>query len=344
MNPSVWNVSTYYVDGDTYSDDEGQRVRRELKPVKAMREALAQGADPNECDALFTAIEKGSIGHVQALVKGGAELNRVDEDGKAPLYRAVQYREHAKVDALLKGGADVNAEIPSQVEQFRDDEPYTAIPDEPGQTAIMLAARMGDRPLFDRLKDAGASMDGVLHAAVIGEKEAAWKKDARMGPFYPHEPMVAPLLAEGLDPNATCDAQFHLYERYNGMGGVGQGGAGYTPLHLCVDSPSIYNAYGLDSARALLKAGANPNAQDVAGEAPLHLVENAQMAEVLIEGGADYRLKNHDGQTPQDTVHNAATKALYRQRDLHAVAEQTRGEDLASPEEALSRRSRGRFM
>ena len=109
MNPSVWNVSTYYVDGDTYSDDEGQRVRRELKPVKAMREALAQGADPNECGALFTAIEKGSIGHVQALVKGGADIDRVDEDGKAPLYRAVEYREHAKVDALLKAGADVAA-------------------------------------------------------------------------------------------------------------------------------------------------------------------------------------------------------------------------------------------
>lgn len=345
MNPSVWNVSTYYVDADTYGDDGG-RVRRELKPVKAMREALAKGADPNECGALFTAIEKGSIGHVQALVKGGAELNRVDEDGKAPLYRAVECRKHAKVDALLKAGADVNAAIPSQVQQIRDDEPYTAIPDEPGQTAIMLAARMGDRPVFDRLKAAGASMDGVLHAAVVGEKEAAWKQDTRMGPFFPREPMVAPLLAEGHDPNATCDAQFRLYERYNGMGGVYQGGAGYTPLHLCVDSPSIYNAYGLDCASALLKAGANPNAQDVAGEAPLHLVENAQMAERLIEGGADYRLKNHDGQTPQDTVYSPAVKALFRREDLKALATvgQEQGDDLASPEQALSRRSRGRFM
>lgn len=343
MNPSVWNVSTYYVDGDTYSNDEGERVRSELKPVKAMREALAQGADPNEWDALFTAIDKGSIGHVQALLKAGADPDRVDEDGKSPLYRCVENRRLDKVNALLNAGANVNAAIPSQVEQIRDDEPYTAIPDEPGQTAIMLAARQGNRPFFDRLKQAGASMDGVLHAAVIGEKEAAWREDARQGGFS-RSPMVEPLLNEGMDPNATCDAQFRLYERYNGMGGVWQGGAGYTPLHLCVDSPSADGAYGLDCASALLKAGANPNAQDVAGEAPLHLVENAQMAERLIEGGADYRLKNHDGQTPQDTVHNAATKALYRQRDLHAVAEQTRGEDLASPEEALSRRGRGRFM
>lgn len=235
MNPSVWNVSTYYVDADTYGEDEAERVRRELKPVKAMREALAQGADPNERDALFEAIDKGSIAHVQALLKAGADPDRLDDVGKSPLYRCVEDRDLAKVNALLKAGADVNAVIPSQVQQIRDDEPYTAIPDEPGQTPIMLAARLGHRPIFDRLKEAGASMDGVLHAAVIGEKEAAWKKDARWGPFFEREPMVEPLLAEGLDPNATCGAKFYMYETRGGSG-VFQGGSGYTPLHLCVDS------------------------------------------------------------------------------------------------------------
>lgn len=343
MNPSVWNVSTYYVDADTYGDD-GERVRRELKPVKAMREALAKGADPNEAMALHTAIEKGTIGHVQALVKGGADLDRVDDEGKSPLYRAVQYREHAMVDALLKGGADVNAEIPAQVEQFRDEEPYTAIPDEPGQTAIMLAARMGDRPVFDRLKAAGASMDGTLHAAVVGEKEAAWKQDTRMGPFFPREPMVAPLLAEGLDPNAVCEAQFRLYERY-GRSGFFQGGGGYTPLHQCVDSKLADGVYGLDCASALLKAGANPNAQDVAGETPLHLNESHEMADLLVSAGADHRLKNHDGQTPQDTVYNPTVKALFRRHRLQDLAQDSRPEtDLASPEQVLARRGRNRCM
>ncbi|MCV2216092.1 ankyrin repeat domain-containing protein [Thauera sp. Sel9] len=342
MTPSVWNVSTYYVDAYTFGkDDDGERIRRELKPVKAMREALAQGADPNERDALFTAIDKGSIGHVQALLKAGADHERVDSDGKSPLYRSVENRELDKVNALLKAGADVNAAIPSQVQQIHDDVPYTEIPDEPGQTAIMLAARLGHRPIFDRLKEAGASMDGVLHAAVIGEKEAAWRQDARQGSFS-RSPMVEPLLAEGLDPNAACDAKFYLYERY-GNSGVGQGGEGYTPLHLCVDSKLAYGVYGLDCAAALLKAGANPNAQDGAGETPLHMGENAQLAELLMTHGADHTLKNHDGQTPQDLVYDPAVQTLFRQHDLAKVATKARKElDLADPEELAERR--GRFM
>jgi hypothetical protein len=205
----------------------------------------------------------------------------------------------------------------------------------------MLAARLGNRPIFDRLKAAGASMDGVLHAAVVGEKEAAWRKDARWG-GWDREPMVAPLLAEGLDPNATCGAKFYMYETRGGSG-VFQGGEGMTPLHLCVDSKLAYGVYGLDCAEALLKAGANPNARDAAGETPLHLGEDSRLAELLMTHGADHTLKNHDGQTPQDTVYDPATKALFRSADLKALATKTQ-DDLASPDEALSRRSRGRFM
>ena len=344
MKPSVWIQSTYTVDADTYGDDS-HRTRLELKPAKALREALAAGADPNDHFALHEAINRGSIGQVQALLKAGAHGDKFNDEGFAPLHLAVQGREDKKIDALIKAGANVDIQVPDALGILDSKNDWTALPEEPGQTPAMMAARQGNRPLLDKLRAAGASMDGVLHAAVVGEKEAAWKAEVRLGPFFDRESLIQPLLEEGLDPNATCSAQFQTYRKPGPFASRNQGGQGNTPLHLCCDDNISKAAFGLEPARALLAAGADPNRGNARGDTPLHLVENEQLASVLIDAGADPNQKNHDGQTPQDTVYNPAVKALFRKHELGQVAQASRPQsDLASPEEALARRFRGRSM
>ena len=345
MRPSVWIQSDYVVDGDTWGEGSG-RGRLELKPVKELREALTAGADPNDHYALHEAVKRGSIGQVQALMKAGATLDMLNEDGMAPLHLAVQRREGKMVGALIKAGANVDIQVPDQLKMMVDGDPYVGIPDEPGQTPAMMAARQGNRPLLDQLRAAGASMEGVLHAAVVGEKEAAWKEEVRLGPFHEREPMVKALLDEGLDPNAQCDAQFQTYRKPGpSYGSRNQGGEGNTPLHLCMDDTMADAAYGLVPAKALLAAGADPNRGNARGDTPLHMTENDELASVLVDAGADIQQKNHDGQTPEDTVYNPAVKALFRQYRLSQLAQDSRPTtDLATPDDYMERRSRGRAM
>lgn len=345
MRPSVWIQSDYVVDGDTWGEGSG-RGRLELKPVKALREALAAGADPNDHHALHHAVNHGAIGQVQALLKAGANPDQFNEAGLAPLHLAVQRRDGQKVAALIKAGANVDIRVPDTVEVQDPEQHWSAIPDEPGQTPAMMAARQGNRPLLDQLRAAGASIDGVLHAAVVGEKEAAWKEEVRLGPFHEREPMVKALLDEGLDPNAQCDAQFQTYRKPGpSYGSRNQGGEGNTPLHLCMDDTMADAGYGLEPAKALLGAGADPNRGNARGDTPLHLTESDELASVLVEAGGNPQQKNHDGQTPEDTVYNPAVKALFRQYRLSKLAQDSRPTtDLATPDDYMARKSRGRMM
>jgi len=345
VKPSVWIQSSYTVDADTWGEDS-YRTRLELMPAKALREALSDGADPNDHNALHVAVSQGSIGQVQALLKAGANPDQFNEEGFAPLHLAVQFREDKKVTALIKAGANVDIRVPDTLGVLDDDNDWVAIPDEPGHTPAMMAARQGNRPMLDKLRAAGANMDGVLHAAVVGEKEAAWKAEVRMGPFFERENLVEGLLSQGLDPNATSSAQFQTYRRPGPFTSTNQGGPGSTPLHLCCDSTADF-AYGVEPAKALLAAGADPNRGNDRGDTPLHLVESDQLADVLLAAGADPHQKNHDGQTPEHTAYNPAVKARFHRHRLEQLAQDVRPQDsgLASSEEALALRSnRGRRM
>ena len=72
-----------------------------------------------------------------------------------------------------------------------------------------------------------------------------------------------------------------------------------TPLHFAI----IQNK--LDSAKLLLKFGANPNAKDAFGNSPLHLAVFKKMpraVRLLEEFGADGTLQNEDGMCPIESA------------------------------------------
>jgi ankyrin repeat protein len=80
---------------------------------------------------------------------------------------------------------------------------------------------------------------------------------------------------------------------------------GAEPLHYAVDGipGSRYWNPGAQAATvaALIEAGADPNAIDKSGVAPLHRAVRTRCAaavEVLLDRGADVRRKNNNGSTP----------------------------------------------
>ena len=67
---------------------------------------------------------------------------------------------------------------------------------------------------------------------------------------------------------------------------------GSTPLHLAATNPD------LSALKALLAAGADPNARDAEGATPLHMAaytQNAKHAQLLLEAGADPFAKTNAG-------------------------------------------------
>lgn len=70
---------------------------------------------------------------------------------------------------------------------------------------------------------------------------------------------------------------------------------GSTPLHLAATNPDI------SSLKALIAAGADPNARDGEGATPLHMAaytQNAKHAQLLLEAGADPQAKTNAGRDP----------------------------------------------
>ncbi|MBN9420598.1 hypothetical protein ABS71_08095 [bacterium SCN 62-11] len=65
------------------------------------------------------------------------------------------------------------------------------------------------------------------------------------------------------------------------------------------------------AVRLLLSLGADPNAQGAAGESALHLVLERDVAEELIENGADPLLQDHEGVTPLDLALEDRSEDLY---------------------------------
>ena len=119
---------------------------------------------------------------------------------------------------------------------------------------------------------------------------------------------------------------------------------GQTPIH---------DVGGVAHAQLLLDRGADPNALDQDGNTPLHYVPDRDTAAVLLEHGADPTLQNREGQTAEqyqdlEGAQNVSNylRAVRQRGELDKTASQSRpqGSDLASPDDALNRRSRGRCM
>ncbi|GAB3513223.1 hypothetical protein [Pseudoxanthomonas daejeonensis] len=116
-------------------------------------------------------------------------------------------------------------------------------------------------------------------------------------------------------------------------------------LRQAVQDPHLYK-----QVEDFLRDGANANAQDRYGRAPLHLVSNERAAQALLAAGADVGMKDGWGQTPAEAnPYSDAKRVIQVAANREALASvagasSSRYSDLASPDEARARRSRGRSL
>jgi ankyrin repeat protein len=285
---------------------------------------LAAGANANATlptgeSVLMTAARTGDPATIKALIARGADVNAVEGlQGQTPLMYAALENHGAAVRVLAESGADLNARSkPLDWPEFKFNTGgmiYTLQP-VGGWTAAMYAARDGAADAIRALADAGANLDlqdpdgtTPLILAIVNAR---------------FDTAVA-LLEKGANPNVADKM-------------------GMTPLYAAVDMHTLSPLMGrpapplrdsidaVEMARALLRRGANPNAQlqrpiigrhtayqgdGSLGEGTTALARAAksgdvEMIKVLIDGGADTRITQKDGTTVAMIATSARGQRVY---------------------------------
>jgi ankyrin repeat protein len=237
-------------------------------------------ADDNLDNRLASAVMGMDSEEVTGLLAQGANPNFKQSD--RPLITwAAQSGALDIVNSLLNSKADINAV------------------DGIGQTALMRAVDMGQTPVVKALLDAKADVnlkteDGktALIIAVSNVKPE----------------IVKALVDAGADVNAmTADNQFPaliaaqdgseeskeiIAILASGKANLNASNAAYTPLSYAIEQGNK------DLVKALVTAGADPNAKTVGGQAPLILaMDNAEIFQMLLDAKANPNITNSSGET-----------------------------------------------
>jgi ankyrin repeat protein len=113
----------------------------------------------------------------------------------------------------------------------------------------------------------------------------------------PHAEIVAELIKAGVDVNEKAKIN----------------GREILPITACVTSSMSSATSAMDNLRALLEAGAYPDALDASGRTPLLIAASASPTPVsfidrLVSNGADTRAKGPDGKTVLDLLRQEETR------------------------------------
>ena len=294
--------------------------------VESVTACLEAGARPmaraeNGETILHLVARDGDVGAVEALLAAGANVMARTAYGETPLHDAVS-NEVSVVETLLVAGADVMARAGD------------------GDTPLHDAAGAGNPAAVEILLAAGADPMARGGSGWTPLHRAAWGSG--------HLAVVEVLVAAGADVMArgVWDGwtPLHLARSPAVIEVLLQAGAdvaardadGKTPLHNVADlccrdcagvcfRRAVDRRFGdndlreigsrIDSLRALLAAGGDPNARDGLGWTPLHMLAASSVAasssprfrfgttegvEALLAAGADANARNRDGETPFD--------------------------------------------
>lgn len=260
------------------------------------------------------AAQRGDRAAVQALVQKHADVNAAQADGTTALHWAAQANDVDLADLLIRAGAKVSAAniagaTPLLAAAINGSAPMIARlieagadPSAPltksGDTALMLASRTGKVDAVRELLDRGAK---------VNAQETWGGTTALMWAVSEKHPEVAKILIEhGADVNARS---------YYVPSASGRGFEGTTPVPQKPDSkefeefasgwltPLMFAARenDLESARLLVKGGAEINAQAGDGKDALSLAlfdGSYDVADFLIDNHANVNQKDAQRFTP----------------------------------------------
>jgi uncharacterized protein len=193
-------------------------------------------------------------------------------------------------DAIKAGKADEVRELVRHNPALKDAR------DASGASAVLVAAYNMKPDVVNALLNAGATVD-IFEAAVLGkvdrireilntspERASEYAPDGftpvALAAFFGQPEAATALIAAGADVNAAA-----------------KNGLKVAALHAAVAGGK------LDIVRAVLEAGADPNAQQQAGFRPMHEAgtkANRALAELLLKYGADPSLTSDDGKSAID--------------------------------------------
>ena len=236
---------------------------------KRLEEWLASGADINA--ELNNAVMAFDPERTKFLLSKGADVNKINDQGYAPLHTAARSRNSDLVALLLEHGADPN------------------LPDSDGMSPLVHAVMRNHVPSIEALAAKGADLErenrqGYTPLEIaIGEDQlfaakALIKAGAKVGTANGKQ-KITPLM--------LVASQLSAQARTTHLAG------GPTPV---------------DIAEQLIEHGAEVDAKSAAGVTPLMVAaghNNAPMIGLLLGKGANSALKNNLGKTALDVAREA---------------------------------------
>lgn len=234
--------------------------------IDRVRELLRTGADVNATQgdgatALHWAAHRSDLAATELLVRAGADVNRTNELGATPLWLASLNGDAAVAGALLAAGADPNRALAS------------------GETPLMTAARSGSVQTVTLLIDHRADVNAAER--VRGQTALMWAVDQR------HAAIVRTLLTRG----ANVHARSAVWQQLENTAGNTNSAGDFLMSHGGSTAILFAARQGdLETAAALLDAGANVDDADAAGTSALVIAahsDHGQLARFLLSRGAD---------------------------------------------------------
>jgi ankyrin repeat protein len=224
---------------------------------------------------LEKAIARWRLGLADLLLERGAHPD------PNTVHYAVDQRAAEVVRTLVKHGADLNGARPQPLQRERAVQKDVP-PDPLGRPPLLSPpphVRFADPPIF-------LALDPLMDFK-----------------------MVDLLLDLGADPNVrdssgrtplmVAISQSRIYGKKNGMGGI----EWYVPQHLIVGQEDWAHR-GVEPVRALLAKSADVGLTDKEGLSALHYAAhsdyNVEIAQILLEHGADINARDAGGRTPLD--------------------------------------------
>ncbi|XP_051018681.1 NF-kappa-B inhibitor beta [Acomys russatus] len=304
---------------------------------------LGKTADADEwCDSGL-----GSLGPDAAAPGGpglGAELGPelswaplvfgyVTEDGDTALHLAVIHQHEPFLDFLLGFSAGTE---------------YLDLQNDLGQTALHLAAILGEASAVEKLYAAGAGVlvaerggHTALHLACRVRAHACASVLLQPRPGCPRDVSDSYLTASqdgnpdashapvAVNPQPNPENEEEPSDEDWKLQLEAENYEGHTPLHVAVVHKDA------EMVRLLRDAGADLNKPEpTCGRTPLHLAVEAQSAsvlELLLKAGADPTARMYGGRTPLGSALLRPNPALARLLRAHGAPEAEDGEDKLGP-------------
>lgn len=329
--------------------------------AKALRAMAAARVDlgPGEGGVDWPLTEAAQGGHLEAcevILTPGMPIDAPDAAGRSALSRAASSGSRPVVDFFLGVGADPDAVDKAQrspiiwaayggraeiARALADAGARVDQPTSTGATALSIFAGRGNAPACEMLLAAGASPNQAdlegrtpLAQAALGANLAVIRAmlahggDPLLADGYGYTPILLAAQTRGSELGVV-----EMVERAKSVGPSLRDGRSALHLALASSPPVEVGDPGKHPApfvviQALIRAGADAKAADLAGNAPLHLAAKAatpEIVELLISRQADVDALDGAGHTP--LMHAASAGAgraveilLRRHADADAVS------------------------